>query len=132
MDCDAKPRYLGARRLYLSWTRQELCDTTDHIIQGLLLARSQIASDYCRMIAIHSRAYLLLNSVCTLIVSAMSLHSNTTLISVLRNTCTSKAQESGPKSQQRLQVPSPGVPQWYRYKQWYSHFSSCSTYERRI
>ena len=57
-----------------------------------------IASDYCRMIAIHSRAYLLLNSVCTLIVTAMSLHSNTTLISVLRNTCTSKAQESGPKS----------------------------------
>ena len=98
MDCDAKPRYLGARRLSLSWTRQELCDTTDHIIQGLLLARSQIASDYCRMIAIHSRAYLLLNSVCTLIVTAMSLHSNTTLISVLRNTCTSKAQESGPKS----------------------------------
>ena len=46
MDCDAKPRYLGARRLSLSWTRQELCDTTDHIIQGLLLARSQIASDY--------------------------------------------------------------------------------------
>ena len=45
MDCDAKPRYLGARRLSLSWTRQELCDTTDHIIQGLLLARSQIASD---------------------------------------------------------------------------------------
>ena len=31
MDCDAKPRYLGARRLSLSWTRQELCDTTDHI-----------------------------------------------------------------------------------------------------
>ena len=99
MDCDAKPRYLGARRLSISWTRQELCDTTDHIIiQGLLLARSQIASDYCRMIAIHSRAYLLLNSVCTLIVTAMSLHSNTTLISMLRNTCTSKAQESGPKS----------------------------------
>ena len=95
MDCEAKPRYLGARRLSLSWTRQELCDTADHIIQGLLLARSQIASDYCRMIAIHSRAYLLLNSVCTLIVTAMStLH----LISVLRNTCTSKAQESGPKS----------------------------------
>ena len=42
MDCDAKPRYLGARRLSLSWTRQELCDTTDHIIQGLLLARSQM------------------------------------------------------------------------------------------
>ena len=91
MDCDAKPRYLGARRLSLSWTRQELCNTTDHIIQGLLLARSQIASDYCRMIAIHSRAYLLLNSVCTLIVTAMSLHSNTTLISVLRNTCNFKS-----------------------------------------
>ena len=28
--CDAKPRYLGARRLSLSWTRQELCDTADH------------------------------------------------------------------------------------------------------
>ena len=41
----SKPRYLGARILSLSWTRQELCDTADHI-QGLLLACSQIASDY--------------------------------------------------------------------------------------
>ena len=42
MDCDAKPRYLGARRLSLSWTRQELCDTVDHIIQGLLFIENSL------------------------------------------------------------------------------------------
>ena len=72
MDCDAKPRYLGARRLSLSWTRQELCDTTDHNNTRFVVGALTNASDYCRMIAIHSRAYLLLNSVCTLIVTAMS------------------------------------------------------------
>ena len=90
MDCDAKPRYLGDRRLSLSWTRQELCDTTDHIKQGLLLARSDYCMPHdCNPFQSLPAAKQCLHTDCNCYVVAFQHY-----ISVLRNTCTSKAQET--------------------------------------